>query len=69
MFSTANKAICIPSIIPTKHISTKNTITDTAAGIPSHMVVFLAKSAPSVTANANPRIKTDTKTRTQKKRF
>jgi hypothetical protein len=41
---------CIPSIMPTKHMSTKRQRQETAEGMPPHMVVLPSKGARRVTA-------------------
>lgn len=62
-------AICMPSIIPTKHMRTKKTMTETAFGTPANIVVFPSNSADNVTAKAKPRMASDMTTRAQKRIF
>mmetsp|Transcript_8669 Transcript_8669/g.18009 ORF Transcript_8669/g.18009 Transcript_8669/m.18009 type:complete len:209 (-) Transcript_8669:817-1443(-) len=49
-FTTAKSAICMPSIKPAMHMSTKKTITEITPGTLSHAVVFPSNNASRVTA-------------------
>ena len=69
IFTTANMAICIPSIIPTKAMRTKKTITETYEGTPSHIDVLSSNKAVSVTPKQKARTASDMNTRAQKKIF